>query len=121
VSLERRPEKEEIEKWIEALVDLEPPFTSLGAPFLVDTEATQALVEMGEIAVPALVDALGNENSKVVMYAAYCLGLIGDPSVVPQLRRIQENFASREPRSEYDFGVIGAAKQAEQRLTEGGS
>jgi len=121
VSLERRPDKGEIDRWIEALADIDPPFTSLGTPFLVDAEATQALVEMGEIAVPALVEALGNENAKVVMYAAYCLGSIGDRSVVPLLRRIQEDFAKRRPESEYGFGVIGAAKVAEQRLMESGS
>jgi HEAT repeat protein len=112
-----KSEAGDVGKWIRALADQAPPFTSLGTPFLTDTEATRSLVNIGASAVPALVHALDHENAKVVMYAAYCLGLIGDRSAIPALRRVKEKYSRREPRTEYDFGVISAVNKAEERLS----
>ena len=101
---------------IASFAEHEPPFSSLGMPFLVDTEATDALVRRRDAAVPALEAALEDDNPKIVMYAAYCLGLIGDRSVLPALRRARARNEAREPKQSEDYAVIGAVSQAEERL-----
>ncbi|SRR6266487_4845061 len=108
--------QEVIEKMINSFADHEPPFSSLGTPFLVDTEAIQTLVQMGEAAVPALVKALDTDNPKIVMYAAYCLGLIKDRSALQALQRAKQRLMASEPKREYDFGAISAISQAENNL-----
>lgn len=105
-----------IEELIASFAEHEPPFSSLGTPFLVDTEATDALVRIGGAAVPALEAALEDEDPKIAMYAAYSLGLIGDPSVLSALRRTRARYEAREPKQKGDYAVIGAVNRAEERL-----
>ncbi len=105
-----------IDQLIASFAEHEPPLSSLGTPFLVDTEATEALVRMGDVAAPALEAALEDDNPKTVMYAAYCLDLIGVPSVLPALRRTRARYEAREPKQAEDYAVIGAVNQAEERL-----
>lgn len=113
------PNKQDsIQKLIDSFAEHEPPFSSLGTPFLADTEATQALVEMGSDAIPALVKSLDDSNSKVAMYAAYVLGQMDDPSVLPALRQTKARYEAKEPKEEYDFGVISSAGRAIDRLDE---
>lgn len=104
------------EELIASFAEHEPPFSSLGTPFLVDTEATDALVRKGAAAVPALEAALEDDDPKIVMYAAYCLGLIGDRPVLPALRRTRARYEARAPKQSEDYAVIGAVKRAEERL-----
>ncbi|HEX9990088.1 MAG TPA: hypothetical protein VGE45_16645 [Chloroflexia bacterium] len=107
-----------IKRLIESLADQEPPFSSLGTPFLVDNEVTEVLVGMGQAAVPALVEALRGRQPKVAMYAAYCLGQMGDLSIVPALLATREKYLMKEPKEEYDFGVMSAVDRAIERLQE---
>lgn len=109
--------QKKIKELISSFADHEPPFTSLGTPFLADTEATQDLVQMGQAAVPELIKGLSSDNPKTVMYAAYCLGQIGDRSALPALRQGKERYMAHEPKREYDFGVISAIDQAEEKLS----
>jgi hypothetical protein len=101
---------------ISELAAIEPPFSSLGMPFLADTEVTRELVSRGADAVPALTAALASPEPRIVLYAAYCLGLIGDRSVLPILRRIRERHEQRRPKLDTDFSIVGAIIQAEERL-----
>jgi hypothetical protein len=101
---------------IASFAEHEPPVSSMGTPFLVDTEATEVLVRKGEAAVPALEAALEDDDPRIVMYAAYCLGLIGDRSVLPALGRTRARFETCDPKRSEDYAVIGAVNQAEQRL-----
>lgn len=110
-----------IDQLIASFAEHQPSFSSLGTPFLVDTEATEKLVRMGDAAVPALEAALEHDNPKIVKYAAYCLGLIGIPSVLPALRRTRARYEASEPKRAEDYAVIGAVNQAEERLGGPGS
>lgn len=111
----------EVKKLISSFAEHEPPLWNHGVPFLVDTLATQTLVQMGQEAVPGLIEGLDSENPKIAMYAAYCLGQIGDGSALPALRQARERYLAQEPKREYDFGVISAMDQAEEKLaTESG-
>lgn len=94
----------------------EPPFSSLGTAFLVDTQTTQRLVEFGAKAVPQLLEGLNAHDPKTAMYSAYCLGQIGDRMVLPALRQARERYMAHEPKHEYDFTVISAIAQAEEAL-----
>jgi HEAT repeat protein len=115
-------DQEKIKKLISSFADHEPPFTSLGTPLLADTGATRGLVEMGQAAVPELIEGLSSDNPKIAMYAAYCLGQIGDQSALPALRRGKETYMAHEAKAQYDFGVISAMAQAEEKLsTESGT
>ena len=109
-----------IEELIASFAEHEPPFSSLGMPFLVDTEATDALVRMGDAAVPSLEAALEDDDPKITMYSAYCLGLIGNPSVLPALGRTLARYEAREPKQSQDYAVIGAVNRAEERLGAAG-
>jgi HEAT repeat protein len=101
---------------IQTLAEEEPAFFSLGTPVLVDGDATRALVADGRDAVPQLIRALEADDPKVAMYAAYCLGQIGDPSAAPHLRSLSSRYAAKEPASEYDTGVASVATAAADRL-----
>jgi HEAT repeat protein len=99
------------------LAHIEPPFSSLGVAFLVDTDVTSELVRRGAEAGPALTAALSSPNTRTVAYAAYCLGQIGDPAALPPLRQARRRLESAPP-VEHDFTAISAVAQAEERLTE---
>lgn len=118
LELETLPEgtQQTIAELIKAFADHEPPLSSLGAALLVDTETTQRLVRMGRVAVPKLIEALNGENPKIAMYSAYCLGQIGDRSALPALRQMKERYMAHEPKREFDFSVISAISQAEEKL-----
>lgn len=107
-----------IDKLIASFIQHEPPFSSLGTPFLVDTETTEALVRFGRAAIPALEAALESGNPKIVMYAAYCLGQIGDQTVLPSLQSVEERYANKEPKEKYDYSVLSAVGRAIERLQE---
>ncbi|HSL00270.1 MAG TPA: HEAT repeat domain-containing protein [Rubrobacteraceae bacterium] len=115
-SSEGGAERRSIDQLIASFAEHEPPFSSLGTPFLVDTEETEALVRKGEAAVPALETALEDDDPSIVMYAAYCLGFIGDRSALPALRRTRARHEARAPMQAEDYAVISAISQAEERL-----
>jgi HEAT repeat protein len=101
---------------IASFARLEPPFSSLGTPFLVDTEATNAVVALGSAALPKLGEALAGKDANIAMYAAYCLGLIGDPAALPALLRARERYASHEPKQAGDYAVLSGIDRAVERL-----
>ncbi len=111
------PDPERIKRLIDSFADQEPPLWMQGTPLLADTEATESLVRMGRTAVPALVNALDAQNPKIVMYAAFCLGLIGDRAALPALERTKGTYAASEPKGEYSFGVISAVNRALENLS----
>jgi HEAT repeat protein len=108
----------EIEELIRLLNDQEPPFSSLGTPFLVDNEVTGALVKIGARGVPTFIKALQNKQPKIIMYVAYCLGQIGDSSAVSALHKTRQKYLTKEPKEELDFGVVSACTQAIERLQD---
>ncbi|MCX7114206.1 MAG: hypothetical protein NTX45_29880 [Proteobacteria bacterium] len=81
-----------------------------------DTETTDALIRMGAGVVPKLEAALVSDDPKIVMYVAYCLGLIGDDTALPTLQHTRAKYIDREPKQQYDFAVISAINKAEERL-----
>lgn len=108
--------EEERSRLIEALAEEEPAFFSLGTPVLADGDVTRALVADGQAAVPQLVRALEGDDSKIAMFAAYCLGQIGDRSAVPHLLSLRSRYTAKEPTSEFDLGAVSAATAALDRL-----
>ncbi len=101
---------------VASFAEQEPPASSLGTPFLADTEATQALVQMGQAAIPALREALGSDNPKIVLYAAYTLGQMGDASVLPDLQAVRDARAAKEPKEAFDYGIVSVASKAIENL-----
>lgn len=113
---QQRGDARSLEELIAEFARHEPPMESLGTPFITDTDTTRAIVRRGSAAVPALKAALRDTNSRIVMYAAYCLGLIGDPTVQSALRETREGYQAREPKQGLDFAVISSTSQALARL-----
>lgn len=106
-----------IERLIESLSREEPPFSSLGVPVLADTEATRAIVEYGQAALVPLQQALSSADPKIAMYAAYTLGLRGDRSSLPALRRaLERQGAEEEP---IEFAVRSALARAIEAIEAG--
>ncbi|OYY68097.1 HEAT repeat domain-containing protein [Sphingomonas sp. 28-63-12] len=112
------PSAEDFERLIGALGAIDPPFSSLGTPFLVDTRETAALVQHGSLAVTALEAALSSANPTIAMYAAYCLGLIGDARAVPTLREALRRHRDNQPKTSSDFAIESAIAGALNRLGE---
>jgi HEAT repeat protein len=108
---------EAIRRLIGALAAQQPAFSSLGTPFLVDTETTSALVALGAAAVPALTTALG-ADATTAMYAAYCLGQIGDRSALPALTQMRDSYAAKDPKAGDDYGALSAARRAIELLSQ---
>jgi hypothetical protein len=109
---------EDILRLVQSFALDEPPVISLGTPLVTDTERTSALVAKGSAAVPALVQGLASEDAKVVMYSAYCLGLIGDRKSIGRLNDIRSMYLAKEPKGPYDYGVVSAANAALARLED---
>ena len=103
---------------IKKLGDQEPGFYSLGTPFLTDTKITRKLVDMGKIALPHLINALGSENDKIVMYTIYCLGQIGDKSILPFLKETKKKYLTKKNRGEYYFGVLSVINKVESYFVD---
>jgi HEAT repeat protein len=84
-------------RFIPALTASEELTVRLGATALVEELAAEHRDQL-RIAVPGLIELLGSENPTVRGDAANLLGLIGDPSAIEGLRRLQEdpNPAVRE-------------------------
>jgi len=47
--------------------------------------AAEALAALGLAALPALLSALGDDDPRLRMWAAYTLGVLGDPGAIPAL------------------------------------
>ncbi len=95
-----------------------PLVGSLGTLSPIDIEATQSLVKMGKDAVPELAAALGADKPTIVIYAAYCLGQIGETSVLPRLKQVQDVYSAKEPKGAFDFSVANTARRAIESLSE---
>src|SRR5688572_27147269 len=96
----------QIMRMIESFAGIEPPFSSLGAPFLADTEETNAVVACGEAALMPLLAALGSDNPKVVMYAAYCLGTVGDDGARESLHRLVQAQERKKAKGPWDYAIL---------------
>jgi HEAT repeat protein len=114
----KKRDQEKIEKLIRSFADHEPVVGNLGTAFPIDSEATETLVRMGQPAIPTLVKSLDSENPKIVLYAVYCLGQMGDSSVLPALKQTVERHSSKEPKEEFDFAIISTASRAIDSLSE---
>jgi len=101
-----------IRQLIESFRNLEPAFSSLGAPFLVDADETRAVIECGSRALEPLLDALASDHPKIVMYAAYCLGAIGNGDTLEPLDRLVLAQESKLEKGPYDQAALNAAAHA---------
>lgn len=110
-----------LRRLIGELASLEPAMYSLGTPLLTDTPTTDTLVACGARALLALEGALSAGEPRTAMYAAYCLGLIGDAAALPALRAALSRYATKLPKEAFDFGVVSAAQKAIERLGGGSS
>jgi HEAT repeat protein len=115
--LDERNDESLIKKLIGSFEDA-PFVSSLGTLSSIDTEAVSALVKMGKKVVPELLVAIQAENPRTVIYAVYCLGQLGDTSVLPQLKQVEKSYLAKAPKGEFDFSVAIAAKHAIERLSE---
>lgn len=106
----------EIQRLIDALESLEPAMHSLGTPLLADTPTTDALVACGSSARGALEAVLVEGTPHAAMYAAHCLGRIGDAAALPALEAAVARYVAKTPKEGDDFGVISAGRQAIERL-----
>jgi len=109
-------QQNKIGRLIDSLADQEPLFFSLGTPIVTDNEVTDDLIAWGKAAIPALTAALEHGEPKIAMYAAYCLGQIGDSAALPALEATREKYLAKEPKAEYDFGVVSASNRAIEQL-----
>ena len=107
-----------IQALIQHLAKEEPVAMSLGTPFLADSETTDALVAIGSPAVPFLIEALKSDNGRIVMYAAYTLGLIGDSRAVPGLVRLRDIYLEEGTQHAESSGILSAANTALERLSD---
>ncbi|HEU0083723.1 MAG TPA: hypothetical protein VFQ87_12705 [Bradyrhizobium sp.] len=106
-----------VKKLIESFAGA-PLVSSLGTLTPIDTDAVQTLLKMGKEVAPSLVAALSADTPAIVIYAAYCLGQIGDTSVLPRLQEVQEAYLARNPKSEFDFSVANAVRRAIESLSD---
>lgn len=105
-----------IKRLIARFSDLEPAFSSLGAPFLVDADETRAVIACGAQALEPLLDALDSDDPKIVMYAAYCLGAIGGAETLEPLHRLVLAQESKVEKGPSDQAVLNAAAHASAEI-----
>jgi HEAT repeat protein len=78
------------------------------------SNAAYVLGEMGEKAVPALIDTLNSESVEVRKYAAYALGGIGNSTAVPALthalRDVHDGVAKWVANALKEIGGVNASK-----------
>ena len=106
----------EVDRLLNALENQEVPIYELGTPDLLETEDTNALINMGQKIVPYLVMRSEESPSKTTAYIVYILGRLGDRNVVPHLLKLRERFQKLDAKTEWDYAVIGQCNLAIERL-----
>jgi HEAT repeat protein len=71
-----------------ALIGWIPDDPEVEAAYLIAARDWRACIELGEVAVPSLIDALKSRDGTMRRAAAWALGQIGDPRAVPFLVRL---------------------------------
>ena len=63
-----------------------------------------------------ILETLKSANRVHVLYAIYCLGELGDASVMPTLAGLQEEFTKLQRKGPYDFAILGQLRSVFERL-----
>lgn len=110
------PEQQYVRELIGKLDALEPAAFELGTPVIVNTEETSAIISLGEKAVEPLIDALPSGSRKIIAYAAFCLGKIGDARALTPLEAIRRQYDQKMKKESDDYFVLGAVQSALDEL-----
>jgi hypothetical protein len=102
----------EISKIIADCESEEPPFSSLGTPYIGENSAALKIIAMGTSAAPGLCDLLPGSSPKAAACIAYCLGRIGDNATLIKLEDTLLIYENKNPKGPYDYAFIGNAKEA---------
>jgi hypothetical protein len=104
---------------LDALAAREPLAHDLGTPQPLEAEELTELVALGPDAVPVLSELAPNVPARSAAYIAVALGRLGDPRAFQPLRDLRAAYQRREPKSEWDFAVIGQCTRALSSLVGG--
>jgi hypothetical protein len=94
----------------------EPPFSSLGTPFVGQEEATQEILELGATAVEPLLELLPTAGPHAAACIAFCLGQLGDRRAVRPLQQALSWYEAKTLKGSFDFAFIGNARAALAQL-----
>ncbi|HBB35197.1 MAG TPA: hypothetical protein DDZ80_03950 [Cyanobacteria bacterium UBA8803] len=96
--------------------EAEPPFDSLGTPYVGISEETQNVIDMGSTAVPALCELLPTATAHAAACIAFCLGRLGDSRAIPVLEQMLARYENKKDKSPFDYAFIGNAREALQLI-----
>ncbi len=107
---------EKVRKLIAQCERVEPPFTSLGTPYVGLDKESQKVIDLGTDAVPYLCELIPSATPHAAAYIAFCLGQLGDSRAIPMLKETLDRFEKKKDKGPFDYAFIGNAREALQRI-----
>ncbi len=114
----KRPQEiaERIRSLVAACEKAQPPFSSLGTPYVGLDETSQEIIGLGTQAVDPLVHLLPHASPHAAACIAFCLGQIGDRRAIRPLEQALARCEARAEKDAYDFAFIGNARAALEQI-----
>jgi hypothetical protein len=103
---------EKIRRLVAACEQEEPPFSSLGTPYVGLDQYTQEIINLGALAVMPLLDLLPSAFPHSAASIAFCLGQLGDQRAIPLLKETLNRYEKKQEKGPYDYAFIGNARAA---------
>ncbi|MEM7482915.1 MAG: hypothetical protein AAF481_17205 [Acidobacteriota bacterium] len=92
---------------------LTPTDAEVGTPQVQPNSVTDQLVAIGDLALPELVATLSTGSPGQKAFAAFVLGEIGNPSVIPDLEALRDALENQSlPLQELDYMQLAEAREA---------
>jgi HEAT repeat protein len=107
-----RKTAEKIRRLIAACEQEEPPFSSLGTPYVGLNKAAQEIIDLGSAAIAPLLALLPSALPHSAASIAFCLGQLGDRKAIPLLKETLNQYEAKQEKGPYDYAFIGNARTA---------
>lgn len=105
---------------LEQLAGYPPELEGLGTARIGANPVTGQIIAMGDLALPALHDAVGENDRLIQAYSAYCLGEIGNTLSILPLADAEAVLEAQPDKQGLDFTALGEIRYALDLLQGGG-
>jgi hypothetical protein len=111
-------DKDKVLELLRSISNREPQVYDLGTPELVEGPEIEQLIAMGPHIVPYLLELAQSEEPRQVAYIIRVLRNLGDRKTIEALRALKSQYQAKEPKTPWDWAVIGQANLAMDALSK---
>jgi hypothetical protein len=104
--------RDRVGRLLASLATRETVVEELGTPDLEEGPELEELVGMGSAALPALLFALGEQDSRRLAYTLRALGRIGDPAAIDAIEDARARLQAIADKGGWDYAALGQANLA---------